>query len=265
MNSARAENTPMNPAHLPFHGIMSAVPFAVWANLLILLVVLAGPFLSHRVERNLEGFLLVMGVLSALASGVLAAVATAVLGLASSIITAIIAALVLVEFMAALRLRRSDEVRIVVLACFAIGLGAALTTVGEPLSTIATAKLDQDFWFLFRLLGVWVVPGVLALGVVAWAHRVTVAPTEEVAPITGPESYRDVFTRAARVYLFVMALTFLGEGFKPLISGGMLIPGNIPNIIAAGKLGIKSREWAVIAIPIGAVLMVAYFVLLFLL
>ena len=50
-----------------------------------------------------------------------------------------------------------------------------------------------------------------------------------------------------------------------LISGGMLIPGNIPNIIAAGKLGIKSREWAVIAIPIGAVLMVAYFVLLFLL
>ena len=50
---------------------MSAVPFAVWANLLILLVVLAGPFLSHRVEHNLEGFLLVMGVLSALASGVL--------------------------------------------------------------------------------------------------------------------------------------------------------------------------------------------------
>ncbi len=340
------------------------MPFAVWANLLILLVVLTGPFLSHRIEHNLEGFLLMMGVLSALASGVLgahllgealrhpipitiavflsgaaftwgrrrldrgiqwllarsgpgvlAAVATAVLGLASSIITAIIAALVLVEFIAALRLRRSDEVRIVVLACFAIGLGAALTPVGEPLSTIATAKLDQDFWFLFRLLGVWIVPGVLVLGVVAWAHRVTVAPTEEVAPVTGPESYRDVFTRAARVYLFVMALTFLGEGFKPiidryvialgapilywinlvsaildnatltaaeisprmieaqvravlmglLISGGMLIPGNIPNIIAAGKLGIKSREWAVIAIPIGAVLMVAYFVLLFLL
>src|SRR3990172_2086573 len=196
MNSARAENTPMNPAHLPFHGIMSAVPFAVWANLLILLVVLAGPFLSHRVERNLEGFLLVMGVLSALASGVLNVhllgeglrhpipITIAVFGLASSIITAIIAALVLVEFIAALRLRRSDEVRIVVLACFAIGLGAALTPVGEPLSTIATAKLDQDFWFLFRLLGVWEVPGVLALGVVAWAHRVTVAPTEEVAPIT---------------------------------------------------------------------------------
>ncbi len=340
------------------------MPFAVGANLLILLVVLVGPFVTHKVERNLEGFLLVMGTLSALASGVLtgtllvdalrhpipitiavfisgvvftwgrrrldqgiqwllarfgpgvlAGVATAVLGLASSVITAIIASLVLVEFIAALRLRRSDEIRIVVLACFAIGLGAALTPVGEPLSTIATAKLRQDFWFLFRLLGLWIVPGVLALGLVAWAHRVTVVPTEEVAPVTAPESYRDVVLRAARVYLFVVALTFLGEGFKPiidryviglgapvlywinlvsaildnatltaaeisprmmeaqvravlmglLVSGGMLIPGNIPNIIAAGKLGIKSREWAVIAIPIGAVLLVAYFAMLFLL
>ncbi len=340
------------------------MPFAIAANLLILLVVLVGPFVSHRVERNLEVFLMMMGVLSALASGVLAAplirdalshpipitiavflsgmaftwgrrrldqgirwllsragpgvlaaVATAVLGLASSIITAIIAALVLVEFIAALRLRRSDEVRIIVLACFTIGLGAALTPVGEPLSTIATAKLHQDFWFLFRLLGVWIVPGVLALGVVAWFHRMPVVPTDEVKPVTGPESYRDVFFRAVRVYVFVMALTFLGEGFKPvidryvielgapvlywinlvsaildnatltaaeisprmaqlqvravlmglLISGGMLIPGNIPNIIAAGKLGIRSREWAVIAIPIGAVLLVVYFVLLFLL
>jgi predicted cation transporter len=27
-----------------------------------------------------------------------------------------------------------------------------------------------------------------------------------------------------------------------LISGGMLIPGNIPNIVAANRLGISSRE-----------------------
>ncbi|MGH7751765.1 MAG: DUF1646 family protein, partial [Gemmatimonadales bacterium] len=49
-----------------------------------------------------------------------------------------------------------------------------------------------------------------------------------------------------------------------LISGGMLIPGNIPNIIAAGKLRIRSREWARAAVPIGAVLLVVYFALLFL-
>jgi predicted cation transporter len=49
-----------------------------------------------------------------------------------------------------------------------------------------------------------------------------------------------------------------------LIAGGMLIPGNIPNIICANKLSIKSREWAALGIPIGMVLMVGFFVFLLL-
>ncbi len=106
------------------------------------------------------------------------------------------------------------------------------------------------------------------------------------------EKLSEVFVRAGKVYLFVMALIFLGAGFKPLIdayllklpsqilfwvnmvsatldnatlaaaeigpslsvpqtksallglliSGGMLIPGNIPNIIAAHALHITSTE-----------------------
>jgi predicted cation transporter len=48
-----------------------------------------------------------------------------------------------------------------------------------------------------------------------------------------------------------------------LIAGGMLIPGNIPNIIAAGKLGITSREWAEVGVPLGLVLMSVFFVILF--
>jgi predicted cation transporter len=47
-----------------------------------------------------------------------------------------------------------------------------------------------------------------------------------------------------------------------LISGGMLIPGNIPNIISASKLSIRSREWAAAAVPIGLVMMTAYFLIL---
>jgi predicted cation transporter len=43
-----------------------------------------------------------------------------------------------------------------------------------------------------------------------------------------------------------------------LISGGMLIPGNIPNIIAANKLGIRSRTWARIGVPLGLILMVLF-------
>jgi predicted cation transporter len=48
-----------------------------------------------------------------------------------------------------------------------------------------------------------------------------------------------------------------------LISGGMLIPGNIPNIISAGKLGITSSEWAKLGVPLGLVLMGVYFVWIF--
>jgi predicted cation transporter len=50
-----------------------------------------------------------------------------------------------------------------------------------------------------------------------------------------------------------------------LVSGGMLIPGNIPNIISAGKLGITSREWARLGVPLGLVLNVIFFVLVFVL
>lgn len=49
-----------------------------------------------------------------------------------------------------------------------------------------------------------------------------------------------------------------------LIAGGMLIPGNIPNIISAGKLKIKSSEWARLGIPLGLAAMSAFFFLLIL-
>lgn len=68
------------------------------------------------------------------------------LGLSSSIITAVIASLVLVEAIWLLHLDRRGEIGAVVLACFAIGLGAALTPIGELLGTIATAALRADFW-----------------------------------------------------------------------------------------------------------------------
>ena len=41
-----------------------------------------------------------------------------------------------------------------------------------------------------------------------------------------------------------------------------MIPGNIPNIICASKLGIKSKEWVKNALSLGALLMAAYFIIL---
>jgi predicted cation transporter len=343
----------------------------------------------------------------------------ALLGLLSSVITAIVASIILVEIIALLPVARKQKIVICIIACFSIGLGAVLTPLGEPLATIAVSKMNEDFLYLFNLLGKFIIPSVLlmaALGAVYTSHIMRhgaalagnveneVAATEdehgeyvlppmeeltiydlikqepeavatealleqindtdindlvewlerdaqtqaaekiidlieeeaiqtnivdtvdkiEAAPLEDysgeeaemeDEGWKGIFMRAAKVYLFVMALVFLGEGFAPLIdkyvltldyhylywinmisavldnatltaaelspqmtqiqvemilmgllvSGGMLIPGNIPNIISASKLKITSKEWAIIGVPMGLILMtVMYFVLLYL-
>ena len=75
---------------------------------------------------------------------VFVAVVIFVLGMASSLITAIIASLFLVEIANLMPMERSDKIKMVIIACFAIGLGAVLTPLGEPLSTIAVTKLQGD-------------------------------------------------------------------------------------------------------------------------
>jgi predicted cation transporter len=247
------------------------------------------------------------------------------LGLLSSVITAIIAALFLVEIISALKLSRKTMVNLTIIACFAIGLGAALTPIGEPLSTIVIkTKLKEDFFYLADLLGIYIIPGVLAFGIIGFffASRKEMEGAKEDLTSTDEshESIRDVLIRATKVYVFVMALVLLGTGFTPiiewyvtkmsgealywvnmvsaildnatlaaaevdpsmivpglpdpaikiksvlmglLISGGMLIPGNIPNIIAANKLGITSKEWAKLGVPLGLVAMLVYFIILY--
>ncbi len=241
------------------------------------------------------------------------------LGVISSIISAILAAIILVEIVCALPLGRQEKIGVTVISCFSIGLGAALTPLGEPLSTIAISKLSGDpyhagFGFLFDLMGIYIFPGILVLGIlgVVFLQRQG-TPSEGLECKLIRESLRDVVIRAGKVYLFIMALVFLGEGFKPLIleyiiqipseglfwvnivsavldnatlaaaeigpqlsliqiksalmglliSGGMLIPGNIPNIIAACKMGITSKEWARYGVPLGFALMLVYFAILF--
>jgi predicted cation transporter len=241
------------------------------------------------------------------------------LALLSSVISAIIAALLLVEFITILPLHRHAEVNLTIIACFAIGLGAALTPLGEPLSTIVISKLSgapyhADFFYLARLLAFYVVPTVILLGIAAifLVHEQPEDTEESLAEEEEEEKLSEVFIRGGKVYIFVMALIFLGAGFKPLIdtyvielpsqilfwvnmvsavldnatlaaaeigptlgeaqiksallglliSGGMLIPGNIPNIIAAHALRIKSTEWAKLGVPLGLVMMTATAVML---
>ncbi len=144
-----------------------------------------------------------------------------VLGLVSSVITAIIAALLLVEVIDCMKLDRKDEIRIVVVACFAIGLGAVLTPLGEPLATIVIAKLQGR-----AVQRVLLVPVLRILALCRarsprlrhpCGHHRQKGRTGEGLREDRAETFRDVLLRTAKTYLFVMALVFLGAGFKPII------------------------------------------------
>jgi len=224
----------------------------------------------------------------------------------------------LAEVIAALPFNRTDKIKIVVVTCFAMGLGAGLTPLGEPLSTILVQKLagppyNAGFLFPFQTLGIYIVPGVIALavfGALLIGRKVNLKAEEIESEYN--ENLTTVIMRAVKVYIFVAALILLGEGLKPLIvwyftkipawalfwinslsaildnatltaveigptmampqiisavmalliAGGMLIPGNIPNIVAAGRLKINMKEWAVIGVPIGLTIMIIYFAIM---
>lgn len=146
--------------------------------------------------------------MSALGVKAFAFMIVVLLGAISSLITAIVAALLLVEVIDWMKLDRKDEVKLIVIACFAIGMGAVLTPLGEPLSTIVIAKLraepyNASFWFLLGEFWRYVVPGILGLGVLAAiiARKGLKGGTlsEEKA-----EGIPDILLRTAKVYLFVM-------------------------------------------------------------
>lgn len=243
---------------------------------------------------------------------------TLVLGLLSSVISIIMAAVLLSEIIAALPLDKKEKIKFAVVACFAMGLGAVLTPVGEPLSTILVAKLagppfHAGFFFPLQVFGLYVVPGVVIIALFGAFYIGRNVDLKHFShEVEYSEMLKGVVLRAVRVFMFVAALVLLGEGMKPLIvwyivhvpawilywinivsaildnatltameigptmllpqitgiimglliAGGMLIPGNIPNIVAAGRLKISMKEWAVIGVPIGMVIMIAYFLIL---
>lgn len=338
----------------------------------ILAVIFIMPFVFTKVEKNLEIFLFIMGVLAATISGILnfefikeillndmlyfvsGAVLVAglifkftakkisvgvnliiqkvptfifvfvlivLIGLISSAITAIVASLILVEIVMVLPYPRRTKVNLMIITCFSIGLGAALSPIGEPLSTIVVSTLDADFFFLLNLLGAYIIPGIIALGIFGALYvtrsikkyNENVNTNSEISRDVYEESIKEVLVRTGKIFIFILGLELLGTGFNPLIdayvldfsnkvlywinicaaaldnatvaaaiispsmttiqvksilmglliSGGMLIPGNISNIVVAESFDIKSREWAKLGMPLGLVLLVIYYVALF--
>ena len=286
--------------------ILKALEDPIQITLAVIVAGMLFRWLQTPIEKG------ILGMSKAMPFRLFLALVVIVLGIISSVITAIIAAIVLVTVVSVLRLDRKSEVRLVILACYSIGMGAVLTPIGEPLSTIATSKLNEDFFYLIQLIGADVIPGVIVFGLLAAVMIKPQKKTDSLYSDQGTESYIEILIRGVKIYLFVMALTLLGAGFEPfierylldlhpyvlywinmisavldnatlaaaeisptmdeptiraillglLISGGMLIPGNIPNIIAAGKLNIQSVEWARFGFPLGLIVMAIYFVII---
>src|SRR5690349_9066003 len=78
-------------------------------------------YLRHYIDHAMRRVLITVPLPVIVSGGIV------ILGLSSSVISAIIAALLLVEFVTVLPLHRRAEVNLTIVACFAIGFGAALT------------------------------------------------------------------------------------------------------------------------------------------
>ncbi|MBN1690218.1 MAG: DUF1646 family protein [Dehalococcoidia bacterium] len=290
--------------------MISGVPIGIFQ------VVLVFGLLIHFFNRAFCGG--VLTVASRLGWRWFAFLMILVCGLLSSVVSIIVTAVLLSEIIAAIPLDKKEKIKFAVVACFAMGLGAVLTPVGEPLSTILVSKLSgapyyAGFLFCLQTFGLYVIPGVLVIAVFGAFYvgrHMDVRNFKQKTEYS--ETLKTVILRAVRVYFFVAALILLGEGMKPiivwyvvhvpaaalywinmisavldnatltaveigptmalsqitaitmglLVAGGMLIPGNIPNIVAAGRLKISMKGWAIIGIPIGLVIMVIYFLVL---
>ncbi len=239
------------------------------------------------------------------------------LGMTSSLVSVTVSALILAEVLQVVNLEQDTTVKITVFACYAIGLGAVLTPLAEPMGLVINSALSgpphyADFFFLLRHFFSWIAPAVCGLAVAAGYVARHAGTTMQMHIREDKENYTSILRRTLHIYMFVAALTLISAGLRPLAQstithlggkvlflanavsviidnatlaaieivptisstdltymviglaafGSMLVQGNLPNIVAAEKLGIKSREWARVAVPTGLVLMGIYFVLL---
>ncbi len=239
------------------------------------------------------------------------------LGVASSLVSVTVAALLLAEVLQVVNLEHETSVQITVFACYAIGLGAVLTPLAEPMGLVINNALSgpphhADFFFLMRTFWSWILPAVCGLSVAAGYVARHAGTTLQMHIREDKETYSSILRRTWHIYMFVAALTLISTGLRPLAQstithlggkvlflanavsviidnatlaaieivptishadliymviglaacGSMLVQGNLPNIVAAEKLGIKSRPWARVAVPTGLVLMGGYFILL---
>jgi predicted cation transporter len=94
-----------------------------------------------------------------------------------------------------------------VLGCFAIGLGAVLTPLGMPASTLVLAALHADFWYLARLLGLFVIVGIVLVAIPTLFIRKGKGRSG-LHLVAHSDSWAPVLIRAGKVYIFIVGLVW---------------------------------------------------------
>ena len=288
--------------------VISGIPIGITQ-----VVFLAGLLFLYYHDKIYRG---IAAMVKKLGLPVFAFVISFLLGSIASLISVIVTAVILAEIVVGLPLPRDAKIKFAVYSAFAVGLGAALTPVGEPLSTIAISKLGENFFYLIDIIGIEVFLGIFLaslMNALAMRKYASQLRGDFKFKVSYTETLRGVTIRAVRVYVFVAALEMLGGSLTPitvwyfskmgphilywlntisaivdnatltaaeiykgltvlqvksalislLISGGMLIPGNVPNIVMAGRLKIRMGEWARIGVPFGIALLALFYVILF--
>ncbi|ABP50433.1 MAG: DUF1646 family protein [Pyrobaculum sp.] len=188
----------------------------------VLFAGLAFYFLRHRLA----------GWADKLAQPITVAVLIAVMGFSSSVISAIVASAIMAELLAFARAPHAYKAKAAVYAAYAIGAGAALLPIGEPLSTIAVAKLKAHFFYLVDVLIDAVALVVIFFAAYTYLQLKRYKPAEaEIIPYE-PE-LKEVPLRAVKIFIFIFALTILGEFFKPLANAAAALGKELLYIFGA--------------------------------
>ncbi len=194
--------------------MIHGVPIGIFQ--VVLIAGLIAYFLRHRFE------ILILKIMKSRHAYLLLGLLTFILGMLSSVISVIVASVLLSEVALLLRIERKYKVLYCIYSCYALGVGAVLTPVGEPLATIIVSKLKtapyytgpgflfSNFWYI--AIPLVVLFSVLSAYVIKKGHASAPERPVEIEL----ETLRDVVIRALRVYIFIVALVILGTSYSIL-------------------------------------------------
>jgi predicted cation transporter len=82
-------------------------------------------------------------------------------------------------------------------------------------------KAKCGFFYLLKLIGIYVIPCIILLGIFGAVYIGSTSTYKikhrNAVVVYKEETYSEIITRAAKIFMFVLALELLGAGLKPIV------------------------------------------------